>query len=126
MITNLSCATIYVNDQDAALAFYTDTLGWRVVDDTMMSEDRWLVVAPESAETGISLQLPGGMGMQDNPRPVGGQTGIALSSNDVQQLYDDLSAKGVTFDGEPQPMPFGGKGVTFSDPDGNIFFVAGP
>lgn len=125
MIKNLHSTPVYVNDQEAALAFYTGTLGFRVVDDNPMGESRWLVVAPQGGETGISLQLPGGMGQGDNPGTVGGHTGISLVTEDVQKLYDDLTARGVKFEGEPESMPWGGKGAHFSDPDGNMFFVAG-
>jgi len=116
---------VYVHDQEAALAFYTGTLGFRVVDDVPMGESRWLVVAPQDGETGISLQLPDGMGREGNPAMVGGHTGISFVTDDVQKLYDELVAKGVRFEGEPESMPWGGKGAHFSDPDGNMFFVAG-
>jgi catechol 2,3-dioxygenase-like lactoylglutathione lyase family enzyme len=116
---------VYVTDQDAALAFYTGTLGFRVVDDVPMGEDRWLVVAPGQAETGISLQRPDRMGREDNPATVGEHTGISFVVDDVQAFYDQLTSKGVTFSGAPEDMPWGGKGVHFSDPDGNMFFVAG-
>lgn len=125
MIKSMHSTPVYVNDQAAALAFYTDTLGFRVVDDNHMGEQRWIVVAPAEGETGISLQLPDGMGRQDNPATVGGHTGISFVTEDVQALYDDLTAKGVTFTGQPESMPWGGKGAHFSDPDGNMFFIAG-
>jgi catechol 2,3-dioxygenase-like lactoylglutathione lyase family enzyme len=125
VIQSIHSTPVYVSDQDAAVRFYTETLGFRIVDDTLMGEDRWVVVAPGNAVSGISLQLPHGMGRQDTPATVGGHTGISFMAEDVQKLYDELTAKGVAFDTEPQPMPWGGKGTNFSDPDGNMFFVAG-
>jgi len=125
VIKSMYSAPVYVNDQDAALTFYTQTLGFRVVDDVPMGKDRWLVVAPRRAETGISLQRPDRMGREDTPATVGEHTGISFVVDDVQSFYDELTTRGVTFRGPPEDMPWGGKGVHFSDPDGNMFFVAG-
>lgn len=126
MISNLYCASVYVNDQEKALDFYTKTLGWEVVDDTKMGDGRWLVVKPKGAETGVAILGPGWISPEDgSSASVGGHTGISMVTPDVQAFYDELGAKGVSFQGPPEEMPWGGKAVHMSDPDGNIYFIAG-
>jgi catechol 2,3-dioxygenase-like lactoylglutathione lyase family enzyme len=125
LIDSLHCTTVYVSNQETALEFYRDTLGWETVNDVTMGEGRWLVVRPQGAVTGIALLGLEGAGPEGSPVTIGGHTGITLSAPDVQALYDTLSAKGVTFQGSPEEMPWGGKGVHLNDPDGNGYFGAG-
>ena len=46
-----------------------------------------------------------------------------LVTDDLPRDYADWTAQGVVFDGEPQPMPWGGFGARFCDPFGNRFFI---
>ena len=61
MITNVSLVSVWVKDQDASLAFYTDVLGFEVGDDVRLAEDfRWLtVVHPSQPELHLHLTTPG-------------------------------------------------------------------
>ena len=113
---------IIVSDQDRALTFYVDTLGWEKRDDEQMGDDRWLTVGISGAQTAVSLATPA---RYDGRQP-GGQTGIALTTEDIQRDYERLTAAGVAFTMPPTPMPFGNFGANFDDPDGNNFFLAGP
>lgn len=127
MIRNLYSTTIVVPDQDEALAFYRDVLGWVVRDDAMMGPGmRWLTIAPEGAETAVVLGQPDvyGRPAPDPAHPAG--TGISLIAEDVDAFHAEFTAKGVTFTMDPSDMPWGARGTSFCDPFGNEFFVSGP
>lgn len=121
MIARIHSTTLKVSDQDKALQFYTNVLGWEKREDSTLPDGyRWLTVAPAGAETALVLdkadagQASGGGG---------GYTGISLISDDLQRDYETLSAKGVAFKEPPARMPWGDIATWFSDPDGNEFFV---
>ncbi len=119
MIDYLHSATIYVEDIDAAIDFYVNTLGFEKTADIPMGEsDRWVTVRPPGSVTALAIQ-PG----RNRPQP-GDQhnSGITFVTKDVDQTYEALAAKGVTFDGPPETMPWGDKATWFKDPDGNSFF----
>lgn len=123
MIDYIHSATVLVSDQDRALAFYTDVLGWEKREDNPFEGGgRWLTVAPSGAKTTLVLGQPELMGQ---PRPDGSErhTGISLIAGDVQATYDALKARGVTFTQAPERMPWGALATWFSDPDGNTFFL---
>lgn len=123
MITKIYSTSIIVRDQERALDFYVNTLGFRKVDDAEFGEgQRWLVVVPGNAETGLTLSLPTDVGQGEEA--IGKDSGIAFVTNDIDKTYAELSAKGVKFTGPPEQMPWGDKATSFSDPDGNSFFLS--
>ena len=104
-MTRLANAQIWVHDQDEALAFYTEKLGWEVRSDVSVPEwsFRWLVVGPVGqAEMGVVL-----MGYQMAPwddemkaliaevTAKGGGTTLFLETEDCQASYEALLAKGA-------------------------------
>lgn len=116
-ITNLGVAMFTIADQDAALAFYTDTLGWECRADIPMGPDapRWIEVAPPGSTARLALNPP----MQGSP----GGSAIGVESTDIDAERERLAAAGVEA-GEPM----GGEGpvprmFSFSDPDGNSVWV---
>ncbi|WP_199549669.1 VOC family protein [Streptomyces sp. N35] len=115
-ITHASFITVPVSDQDAALRFYTETLGFRVTEDRQMPPGRWLQVAPEGAQTVLTLSGPDMGGFTP------GQTqGIMFLTTDVDADAERLRAAGVEVAG-PDPMPWG-RMAGFKDPDGNGFML---
>ena len=64
MITKLQLTTVCVKDQQAALEFYTEKLGFEVRTDQPFGEMRWIEVAPRGAETGLTKQPWGGLQAQ--------------------------------------------------------------
>ena len=119
MITRVHSTTVTVSDQDKALDFYVNTLGWKTsIDNPMGPEMRFLTVAPGDGATELVLGLASWTG-----REVGGETGITLVSDDIEADYQRLSGKGVRFKGPVEQMPWGQKAVWFFDPDGNEFFL---
>jgi catechol 2,3-dioxygenase-like lactoylglutathione lyase family enzyme len=112
-ISHIQLISLAVADQDRALRFYTDVLGFDLVRDNPMGPDqRWVQVAPPGAQTSITLVtwFP--------TMPAGSTKGTVLESNDLEGDVAALAAKGVTIEGGIQSQPWG-RFVTFDDPDGN-------
>ncbi|MFF4347626.1 VOC family protein [Streptomyces sp. NPDC001530] len=121
-ITHASFVTLPVADQDRALSFYTEVLGFEVTADLDMPPGRWLQVAPKGAQTVFTLSGPGmGRGSGGSPQKRGaepGETrGIMLVTTDVDADCARLAAAGVAVEG-PDDLPWG-RMASFRDPDGN-------
>ena len=123
---------MWVHDQDAALAFYTEKLGMEVRQDVTMPEMgnfRWLTVGPkDQPEVAIVLMaVPGAPVLDDATadqiRELMGK-GFAgtlfLTTDDCRKSYDELVARGVTFSEPPEETPYG-IDAGFRDPSGNSF-----
>ena len=118
-IADIGVAMFSVADQDAALAFYTEKLGFEVRSDTRFGEHgemRWLEVAPPGSHARLAL----------NP-PMGGAPGgssIGVETADVLGEHRRLSAIGG-IDLDPEPMRTPGAPLLFMmrDPDGNHIAV---
>ncbi|MGV9563250.1 VOC family protein [Streptomyces sp. NPDC003480] len=111
-ITHASFVTLPVSDQDRALRFYTDLLGFEITADRAMPQGRWLQVAPRGAQTVFTLSGPDMGGF----RP-GEARGIMLVTTDVDADCARLTAAGVSVQG-PDDLPWG-RMASFRDPDGN-------
>ncbi len=121
MISHPSTFTVFVRDQDAALAFYTDKLGFEVRrDDPFNQNSRWLEVAVPGAQTGIVLD--NGFDRFDESR-VGGFGRIFWTTDDMAATHATLSARGVEFSQAPILMPWGMWQAEFLDQDGNSFVL---
>jgi catechol 2,3-dioxygenase-like lactoylglutathione lyase family enzyme len=130
MISRMSHATVYVTDQEQALQFYRDKLGFKVTTDvTMDGGFRWLTVAP-AGQSDFEIVLmepkPGFMFEQeaaDQLRALitGGKLGAGVfSTPNCQATYEELSAKGVEFLSPPAKRPYGVEAI-FKDNSGNWF-----
>jgi catechol 2,3-dioxygenase-like lactoylglutathione lyase family enzyme len=118
MIRGVKFVSIPVADQDRALAFYTDTLGFRLLTDQPFSDkQRWLELGIPGAETRIVLFQFG-----ENLKP-GGQLNLALWADDVEATAREMKAKGVEFLMEPKRMQYGTTSI-FKDPDGNSIVLS--
>ncbi|MEW1562258.1 VOC family protein [Streptomyces sp. NPDC093509] len=111
-ITHAFFVTLPVADQDRALRFYRDVLGFEVTADLEMPPGRWLQVAPAGAQTVFTLSGPGMGGFTP-----GGSRGIMLVTTDVDADCARLAAAGVAVEG-PDDLPWG-RMASFRDPDGN-------
>jgi catechol 2,3-dioxygenase-like lactoylglutathione lyase family enzyme len=114
-ITHVGRVMVPVSDQDAAIAFYTDTLGFQLAADVPFGDgERWVEVSPPGGGTTLALVPPRG---ESQP---GKMTGVAFETADARSAHEDLKAKGVDVDGELM----GGDGTVpamffFRDPDAN-------
>ena len=116
--------SLFVDDQDKALKFYTETLGFQVKTDAAYGpEDRWLsVVSPEDPDgTELLLQHPGEAArrLQESDFAAG-QPATAFATDDCRREYRRLSERGVTFTLEPTRMPYGGTDAVLDDGCGNL------
>ena len=132
MITYIHNTTILVSDQEAALDFYVNTLGWeKRIDEQMSPTYRFLTVAPPGSQTELALGpvsvLGGepGEGIVRADTGMEGRSGITFAVENVEETYRTLKERGVRFSGEPQPMPWGDRATWLFDPDGNGFFFTG-
>lgn len=110
-ITHISILTVPVKVQEAAKAFYTEKLGFSVLRDDPFGDQRWIQVAPEGAQTSITL-VSGPQYM-----PPGSQQGVVLVTKDVRADQEILKARGVEIS-DIEKAPWGAY-ATFNDPDGN-------
>jgi lactoylglutathione lyase len=128
MLTNVGTITVHVTDQDKALAFYTEKLGFEARTDMPMGPDqRWIEVAPPGAQTRILLykptpEAPGADSYEVAKAKIGKNTGMVLEVDDIEATFAELKAKGVTIIDEATQQPWGWWGV-FADQDGNSYGV---
>ena len=118
MIRGMKFATIPVTDQDRALAFYTEKLGFRVLTDQPFDEkQRWIELGISGTETRIVL-----FRCDDGLQP-GTKMNITFWTDDVERTVRKLESKGVEFVMKPQKADWGIAAV-FKDTDGNSFALS--
>ena len=128
----LANVQVWVHDQEEALAFYTEKLGWEVRADVTLAElgdFRWLAVGPAS-QTDVSVVLmaiPGPPVMDaqtaEQVRDLMGKGfagAVFLTTDDCQASYEELKGRGVEFTEPPEERPYG-IDAGFRDPSGNSF-----
>jgi uncharacterized glyoxalase superfamily protein PhnB len=120
---------VWVHDQDEALAFYTEKLGFEVRSDVTVAElgnFRWLSVAPPGQEefSLVLMAIPEGMMDAETYREVNDLMGkgfagtLFLTTDDVRRDYEELKSRGVEFTEAPEERPYGiDSGLR--DPSGN-------
>ncbi len=132
MISKLAVVTILVRNQDDALKFYTEKLGFDMRSDQAFGPGmRWLTVAPrQQTEVEITLLQPnpvmhGEAHAQEMLAMVGKQPTWSYRTDDCRKEYETLLARGVKFVQEPQEQPYGIEAV-FEDLYGNSFSLLQP
>jgi predicted enzyme related to lactoylglutathione lyase len=123
-------AQLWVLDQDEALGFYTNKLGWEVRADVTMPEMgnfRWLAVGPVGQEdfSVVLMAIPGPPVFEPETAEAvrdltakGASGTIFLSTDDCQASYEELKGRGVEFVEAPEERPYG-IDSSFRDPSGN-------
>jgi predicted enzyme related to lactoylglutathione lyase len=129
-VIKLSNTQLWVTDQDAALAFYTQKVGWQVRADLTMPElgdFRWLAVGPaDQPDISIVLMAIPGPPVMDEPTTqqvrdltAKGFAGtLFLTTDNCEAAYRELTARGVEFVEKPEKRPYG-IDSSFRDPSGN-------
>jgi len=116
-ITSIRTVTIPVADQERALAFYTDVLGFEKRLDVAFGDgQRWIEVVPSGGGTTIALPPRG----EVSP---GVDTGIRLSTGSADDDHGTLRSKGVDVDPEILRLPGVPPMFSFRDPDGNRLYI---
>lgn len=114
MIRRIKFMGIPVLDQDRALEFYVNTLGFVLVTDQPMGPgQRWIEVRPPRGETGVALFTPEG-----HEGRVGTFANTSWECDDVEKTYRELTAKGVEFPRPPERQPWGVMAI-MKDSEGN-------
>jgi catechol 2,3-dioxygenase-like lactoylglutathione lyase family enzyme len=135
MIQRMSHATIFVTDQNQALEFYRDKLGFKVHTDANIGPDfRWLTMCTNDQpdfEIILMEPKPGMLMDEETSNTVRsllakGVLGAGVfNTNDCRATYEEMKAKGVQFISEPTERPYGIEAV-FRDNSGNWFSLTQP
>jgi catechol 2,3-dioxygenase-like lactoylglutathione lyase family enzyme len=117
--------TILVLDHDAAIEFYTNKLGFELLEDKPFGESRWVTMAvPNHRDLALALELAT---TGEDKALVGRQAGshafLGLDTSDCVADYRRMKPLGVKFLGEPQSGPWG-TGVQLEDLYGNKLFLS--
>jgi catechol 2,3-dioxygenase-like lactoylglutathione lyase family enzyme len=133
----INTAQVWVLDQDEAVRFWTEKIGFEVREDATFPElggFRWVTVgAPgQDAPTLVLMAIPGAPVFPDSTvseikslLAKGHSGGIFMETDDVQKFYEEASAKGVEFVDLPERRPYG-IDCGFRDPSGNSYRVMQP
>lgn len=133
MINRLSVATIWVLDQNEALRFYTEKLGFEIHADVKNGDFRWLTVAlPSQPELEFQLSaiksshaLTQAEVEHLTALVQAGQLGIGpWKTDDCQKTYEQYKANGVEFIQEPTDRPYGIIEAIFKDNSGNVMVLS--
>lgn len=119
MIRKLKFASIPVANQDRALDFYVNTLGFTLITDQPMGPGmRWIEVRPPKGDAGLALFAPPG-----HENRIGSFTGISMECDDVKKTYEELTAKGVEFSQPPKTESWGTMAI-MKDSEGNQIVIS--
>ncbi|GAC1528289.1 MAG: glyoxalase superfamily protein [Chloroflexota bacterium] len=119
MISAVRSVGLYIGDQDRAKEFWTNTMGFELLQDTPMGEDfgggRWIEVTPPDKNIILVLFT------QDEARgQIGTFSNVIFTADDIEKTYEELRSRGVEF-AEPPTKQFWGWWAVFKDPDGNSY-----
>jgi len=119
MITSVKFVSVPTRDQDRALAFYTEKLGFRLITDQPFGPDRrWIELGIGHSDTRFVLFTPPG-----DEDKVGGRFSGALACDDVEATHRQLTGRGVEFEAPPTRQPWGTFAVML-DSEGNRFVLS--
>jgi catechol 2,3-dioxygenase-like lactoylglutathione lyase family enzyme len=125
----IALVTLVVGDYDEAIRFYTEALGFRLVEDTPRPDgSRWVVVRAGADAHGTDLLLARAKGGTQSARigdQTGGRVGFFLHTDDFARDHARMLAAGVTFLEEPRREPYGTVAV-FQDLYGNRWDLLQP
>lgn len=120
MIQKIATAAVYVEDQEKALTFWRDKVGFEVVaNHQMVPGASWIEVAPKGAETALVIYPKSMMKNWEEMKP-----SIVFLCEDIHATYEEMKSRGVNFVGEPQTMNWG-IFVQFADEEGYHYLLKG-
>jgi catechol 2,3-dioxygenase-like lactoylglutathione lyase family enzyme len=115
---------VFVIDQDEALRFYVGKLGFEVAEDRRLGDYRWLLIkAADNPEFSINLEVAKTaeetalVGRQAATQPL-----FSITTDDCRRDYEEMTRRGVQFEGEPKTLPYG-TGVVLRDLHGNKIYL---
>jgi lactoylglutathione lyase len=131
MIDTIGGTVVIVSDQQKAVEFYTQKLGFELKTDMFFGSSnssgiRWVEVAPKKSQSTISLMVANAQLLSNEgeieaaKKGIGTETGIWFYSDDIQSTYGELKKKGVDI-AAPEKQEWGGIMSKFKDQDGNSY-----
>lgn len=120
--------TIVVADYDEAISFYTGKLGFQLLEDTQLSEEkRWVRVAPQGSNGSAIFLAKAASALQKSAvgNQTGGRVGFFLHTDDFERDYNRLLENGVDVIRLPETHSYGRVAV-FADLYGNLWDLVEP
>jgi lactoylglutathione lyase len=117
VIRGVSKVVIEVGDEDPALRFWTETMGFELVQDTAYGGERWLEVRPPDKGLVLVLNLRGGGPPSAEILPT---SNVLFYCDDLPRAYEELRSRGVVFPQAPVQQSFGWWSMV-QDQEGNWF-----
>ena len=119
MIKQIKFVSIPVTDQNRALDFYTEKLGFTIITDQPFDEkQRWIELRVPKAETRVVLFTPEG-----DEKRIGSFMNMSYACDDIEKTYAELTKRGVAFESQPSNEPWGTYAM-FKDSEGNRFVLS--
>lgn len=116
----VSVVSVYVSDQDRALDFFVNKLGFEKTMDGPFGEgERWIEVKPPEGQTTINLYKAS----EPGARP-GQFSAVSFYSDNVKATIEEMRSRGVEITEDPNEQPWGVQ-AQFKDPDGNGYVIVG-
>jgi catechol 2,3-dioxygenase-like lactoylglutathione lyase family enzyme len=136
MIKAITYATLWVDDQDVAIAYYTEKLGLELREDVSVPElggFRWVSVGVPGQDVSLALlTVPGPPVFEEETQRLvkellarGVAGGVMFGTDDARGTYEELKARGVEFQHEPTEQPYG-IDTGIRDPFGNQMRIVQP
>ena len=119
MIKQIKFVSIPVADQNRALDFYTEKLGFTIITDQPFDDkQRWIELRVPKAETRVVLFT-----QDDDEKRIGSFMNMSYACDDIEKTYAELTERGVKFEGRPSKEPWGTYAI-FKASEGNRFVVS--
>ena len=119
MIKAIKFVSIPVRDQDQAITFYTEKLGFQILTDQAFDEkQRWIELRVPGSETKVVLFTP-----PSHEDRIGTFYNVTFMTDDIDRTYQELKARGVEFSAPPTKQPWG-HFAKFQDTDSNQFVLS--
>lgn len=123
MISGVSKVVVPVDDQEKALRFWTDTMGFAVVTDETYGPERWVEVTPPDRRLVLVLSPRGAEPRRDPGHDRLPHSDVFFTCADIEQTHAELAARGVSFPVPPARQHFGWWAL-FEDPDGTRYALS--
>lgn len=125
-LARISALALVVPDYDAAIAFYTGVMGFRLVQDIDQGRKRWVTVEPPGGGVRLVLaQAEGPAQAAAIGHQAGGRVFLFLTTDDFDRDHARMQTAGVVFEEAPRDEPYGRVAV-WRDPFGNRWDLIGP
>jgi predicted enzyme related to lactoylglutathione lyase len=118
MIKQIKFISVPVTDQNRALDFYTEKLGFTIITDQPFDDkQRWIELRIPKAETRVVLFTT-----EEDRKRIGTFMSLSYSCDDLDKTYAELKTRGVEFEAPPKKEPWGNYAI-FKDSEGNSFVL---